>query len=624
MPKTIRTPVFDRYEVLEKIGSGGMGTVYKARDTHLDRCVALKVLPPGLQEHPETLERFRREAQALACLKHPSIATVYDANVESGFPYLVLEFIEGQNLERILEKRGPLPIGDVIRMGIELAEAVDHIHQHRVVHRDIKTSNIIVEPEGRAVLADFGIALVASLPRISHGALGTPEYMSPEQADGKALDGRTDLYSLGVVLYECLTGVVPFERDGEGLAELTDLMRAILTTPPPPLRRQRAEVPNWLGAVVERCLAKPPEQRYASGAEVAQVLHKGRAPRLLLRANGAGTALPTRYGKATIYERPEAAEYDPQPHGGLVLFSHIKSVAAVAFGPQSRRLATASGDRAVRIWEVATGRLMHTLLGHQGHISSITFSPDGLYLASGDREDGAIHLWDARSGQRRDTLEGQRLQVWSVAFSPDGTRLASGGSDGMVRLWDVKQKRLIHTVSAHGGYVLSVAFSFDGKHLVSGGSDGVVRLWEAAKGRLVNTLGEATKWMNSVAFSPDRQRLAAGSGDGAVRLWDIGAGRLLRTLRGHRGYVMAVAFSPDGRRLASAGRDRAVCVWEVDSGRLLHRMEDHNGEVMCVAYSPNGKYLATGSKDTTVRMRPLQKPGKAIGSRLKRFLGLWL
>ena len=238
MPQTIRTPVFNRYEVLEKIGSGGMGTVYKARDTHLDRCVALKMLPPGLQEHPETLERFRREAQALACLKHPSVATVYDANVEGGFPYLVLEFIEGKNLERILAEQGPMPIQDVVRMGIELAEAIDHIHEHRVVHRDIKTSNIIVEPEGRAVLADFGIALVASLPRISLGALGTPEYMSPEQADGKALDGRTDLYSFGVVLYECLSGVVPFERDGDGLAELTALMTDILKAPPLPLRQR--------------------------------------------------------------------------------------------------------------------------------------------------------------------------------------------------------------------------------------------------------------------------------------------------------------------------------------------------------------------------------------------------
>ncbi len=261
MPETIRTPVFNRYEVLDKIGSGGMGTVYKARDVHLDRWVALKVLPPGLQEHPETLERFKREARALARLKHPSVAAVYDANVESGFPYLVLEFVEGENLEQVLAERGPLEVQEVVRMGVELAEALDHIHQHHVVHRDIKTSNIIIGPEGRAVVADFGIALVATLPRISRGALGTPEYMSPEQADGKPLDGRADLYSFGVVLYECLTGTVPFDRDGESLAELTVMMQEIMEAPLPPLRTRRADVPAWLAAVVERCLAKKPEDR---------------------------------------------------------------------------------------------------------------------------------------------------------------------------------------------------------------------------------------------------------------------------------------------------------------------------------------------------------------------------
>ncbi len=622
MPKTIRTPVFNRYDVLDKIGSGGMGTVYKARDTHLDRSVALKLLPPGLQEHPETLERFRREAQALARLKHPSVAAVYDANVERGFPYLVLEFIEGKNLERILADGGPMAIPDVVRMGVEIAEAIDHISQHHIVHRDIKTSNIIVEPEGRAVLADFGIALVATLPRISHGALGTPEYMSPEQADGKPLDSRTDVYRFGVVLYECLTGAVPFERGGEGLAELTTLMTDILHTAPPPLRQRRADVPGWLAAVIDRCLAKKPEDRYASGAEIADALRKGRMPRRLGRANGTS---PTRgrFGKATIAEHVEEAGPASSAPDGLVMISHIQPVAAVAFSPSSRRMATASGDRAIRLWDVATGRLLHTLLGHKGHISSMTFSFDGQYLASGDREDGVVHLWNARSGQLRHTLDHNNAQVWSVAFSPDSRQLASGGSDGIVRLWEVKQRRLIRTISAHGGYALSVAFSLDGRQLASGGSDGAVRTWDVASGRPLNTPGEGSKWMNAVAFSPDRQCLAAGNGDGAVRIWDLGTNKLLRTMRGHRGYVMAIAFSPDGTHLASAGRDQAVCVWEVDSGRLIRRLEDHQGEVMTVAYSPNGKYLATGSRDTTVRMRPFTNAGKAKRSRLKRFLGLF-
>jgi len=622
MPETIRTPVFNRYEVLDKVGSGGMGTVYKARDIHLDRCVALKVLPPGLQEHAESLERFRREAQALASLKHHGIAAVYDADVEGGFPYLVLEFVEGKNLERLLAEGEPLAVPDVLQMGIELAEALDHIHGHRIVHRDVKSSNIIIGPDGRAVLADFGIALVASLPRISRGALGTPEYMSPEQVDGKPLDGRSDLYSLGVVLYECLAGTVPFERAGDSLAELSVLMKDILETPLPSIRKQRAEVPAWLAAVVERCLAKSPDARFASGAELAQALRKGRTSGLLVLPSRTAASPPApRFGKAALREAAGVPDLG-QGHGGLIVIGHTQPVVGVVFSPDGQRLATASGDRAVRLWDIATGQLAHTLPGHEGHILSLAFSPDGHHLASGDVT-GSVRVWEAYHGKVRCVLKGHSALVMTLAFSPDGQRLASGCTDGTVRLWDVRRGRLIRTIAGHAGYTLSVAFSPDGGQLASGGADGTIRLWDVATGRLARTLGEFTNRVIAIAFSPDRRHLASSGADGAVRLWDVGAGHVQRVFRGHRGWVMSLSFSPDGKHLASAGRDQAVCVWEVPGGRLLHRLEDHHGEVMSVAYSPAGTYLATGSKDTTVRLRPLQAQGTAHRSRLRRILGMF-
>ncbi|MFQ5570221.1 MAG: serine/threonine protein kinase [Rhodothermales bacterium] len=272
MPETTRTPVFTRYELLDELGSGGMGAVYKARQKYVGRLVAFKVLPPALRNDAEALQRFEREAAALGRLKHPNVVTVFDAGVESGFPYLAMEFVEGKNLREVLQERGPLPVEEVCKLGIEMAEALDHVQSRGLVHRDLKPSNIILDPQGRSMLTDFGIAFTSTLPRITQGAMGTPEFMSPEQADGKTLDIRSDLYSLGVVLYECLAGRMPFQREGDSLTSLSKLLHEVLHAPPPPLHEQRPDVPAWLTEAIAKCMAKDPDDRFQTGAELADAL----------------------------------------------------------------------------------------------------------------------------------------------------------------------------------------------------------------------------------------------------------------------------------------------------------------------------------------------------------------
>lgn len=273
MYETTRTPVFSRYEILEELGHGGMGTVYKARQKFVGRLVAFKVLPPALRQDAEALTRFEREAAALGRLKHPHLVSVFDAGVEGGFPYLAMEFVEGKNLREVLQERGRLPVDDVQRLGIEIADALDHVQAQGLVHRDIKPSNILIDDAGRAVLTDFGIAFAATLPRITQGAMGTPEFMSPEQADGKPLNIRSDLYSLGIVFYECLTGRVPFERRGDSLTALSTLLHKILHEPPALLLED--EVPPWMAAIVLRCLQKDPADRFQTGADLVAALRAG-------------------------------------------------------------------------------------------------------------------------------------------------------------------------------------------------------------------------------------------------------------------------------------------------------------------------------------------------------------
>ena len=278
---TRQTTRFDRYELLDKVGEGGYGTVYRARHRYLEKIFALKVLPPALRADEEAMARFEREVKALRRLDHPNVVAVHDAGVEerSGAPYIAMTFVEGETLHHYLERSGALPIDDVVRIGRQMAEALHHVHtrdpEEPLVHRDVKPSNIILTPDGRAVLTDFGIAFSEALPRISREVIGTPEFMSPEQADGRPLDGRSDVYSLGIVLYECLTGRVPFEAADTSPAATARLLGRVLDEAPEPADTHRRDAPPWLVAVVQRCLEKDPADRYPTAAVLAEALRTG-------------------------------------------------------------------------------------------------------------------------------------------------------------------------------------------------------------------------------------------------------------------------------------------------------------------------------------------------------------
>ncbi len=272
------------YQIQGVLGVGGMGEVYKAKDTRLNRTVAIKVLPRHLSERTDLRQRFEREARAIASLNHPNICAVYDIGKQDGIDFLVMEYLEGETLSKRL-KKGPLPTEQLLRTGIEIATALDQAHRHGVTHRDLKPGNIMLTKSG-AKLLDFGLAkqsgsrppdgerspigdgLPHSESLTEEGViLGTLEYMAPEQVEGKGIDARTDIFAFGVVLYEMATGWNPFE--GESKASLT---AAILTSEPPPISRIQPMTPPALDHVVQRCLAKDPEDRWQSAGDITSEL----------------------------------------------------------------------------------------------------------------------------------------------------------------------------------------------------------------------------------------------------------------------------------------------------------------------------------------------------------------
>ena len=279
--------IADRYELKETVGAGGMSTVYCAFDTLLERNVALKILHDQYGEDEEYVERFRREARAVAQLSHPNIVTVIDRGERDGKQFIVFELVDGENLKELVDRGGPLPVRRVLELGLEVGRALAFAHAQGLVHRDVKPQNVLLNGDGLAKVTDFGI--VRSLDAVGQTetgtVLGTSHYIAPEQARGERVDAQTDVYSFGVVLYELLAGEVPYPGDNF----LSVAMKHV-NDPVPSVLDVRPDTPLRLGALIERCMAKQPADRPASMDEVVGELDAVRAD-LDARENGEGTMI---------------------------------------------------------------------------------------------------------------------------------------------------------------------------------------------------------------------------------------------------------------------------------------------------------------------------------------------
>ncbi|MBI3858553.1 MAG: serine/threonine protein kinase [Planctomycetes bacterium] len=628
---------FGKYTLLKKLGKGGMGRVFEAVDTVLSRRVAIKMMAPsdpyGLEGPEVDEERFLREAQVSASLaKHPHIVSVYEAGVIEGKRYLAMEFIEGRQMQ---DWRRGVPIRDQLALLRDIALAVHHANENGIVHRDLKPANVIVDAKNRPHVTDFGLAK-AQAPEFSRSittsglVVGTPAYMSPEQAQGlKAVDGRSDVYSLGVMMYEMLTDRHPF--DAETAMQL--LVKVIEHPPPPPStvvgeEGHVARDPR-LEAICLKALAKKPEDRPASARVFADDLsgwlaETGASGPLLKpepparKASSrwwiaaAAAALALAAGLAWLLGSPDAPPSVVFARANPVIEGHTDSVLAVAFSPRGDLLASGGADRQIVLRAVPTGAVKATLGPHAGKVEALAFSPDGSLIAAvteaGDAVPGEVKLWETATGRLRADLRGHPGPVNCVAFSPDGALLVTGDLQGNVRFWDPSAGRPAASIPrAHEDAVRAVAFTKDGRSLVTASWDQRAKLWdvETRRERLVYRGHAQGLW--GAAISPDGTRLATASSDHTVKLWDLATGAERRTIQAHSKEVAALAFSPDGRTLATGGWDGLARLWDAAEGTPKATFPGHEKSVWAVAFSPDGRVLATAGLDRRVRLWTVPK-----------------
>ncbi|PJB24566.1 MAG: hypothetical protein CO113_13175 [Elusimicrobia bacterium CG_4_9_14_3_um_filter_62_55] len=629
------------YEVLDILGKGGMGVVYKVRHRDWSADLAVKRATPELLASQGGLERFVREAETWVNLpRHPNIATAHYIRVFAGQPAIFMEFFEGRDLREWCREHGTPGLAEAISLAIQISWGMSVAHDQGLVHRDLKPSNILVNAAGEAKITDFGLvkplkdlstlSTTSAQPRQRSpeltaigGWVGTPSYMSPEQWADEGVGPSADIYSFGIMLYELVCRMNPFKELLDGLdlqagKMLEELRRMHVESAPRTPESVGVKLPTALSAMLMRCMEKTPERRPKNFREISDVLLAAYAEvsgksyplqdlgEIVERAsdvnNRALSMLDLGRVKPAVRLLQRALEIDPSHPEAVYNLASLRWVRGEIDDVQAVRAVEAAVQRATR----ADNRHLLGFL-HLARADSDAAERE-LRTAVENRGDdsqilSALDAARARSSDIRHLgyLEGHKGYVISLSTSPDGSKVVSGSFDRTLRRWDVRRRE---QTDRYGGLesVEFVAVSPDGRYALCGGVGAVLAFWNLETGVCERRWEGHSDSLHAVAFGPDGSFCVTAASDESLRVWDLNLGECVRIMRAPSGVIYSVALSADGRRAFSGSGDGCIRVWDIASGSLLKEINGHEQAVVGLAVTPYQDGLLSCSRDGTIRV----------------------